>query len=318
MKKLLVGIFAMAGIWLFVGSAISATYYVSPSGSDSNAGSLAAPFKTLAKAARLVSPGDTVIAAPGIYYENDHGKGQVGLYVRRGGNSAGPVVFQSSSPGEAIIDGNNTVQIGVYVSAPYVQFQGFRVRNFTFQGIDVYGNNATIQGNIVNGNGAGTTVQTAYGHDGIYTDRSVTNCMISGNIIYANGRLSLAKTAPGGNQDHGIYLGNANSTVQNNFISGNQAWGIHITGSVPLGSTLVQGNTIVDNGQSGIIMWQAGAKGCVIQNNTLKGNAAYGLDFLNDGMGHIVRGNLFIQNVSGGINPAMAAHYMGSNNLFAP
>lgn len=31
----------------FANAAISATYYVSPSGSDSNAGSLSAPFKTL-------------------------------------------------------------------------------------------------------------------------------------------------------------------------------------------------------------------------------------------------------------------------------
>jgi hypothetical protein len=319
MKRLSITAISLLFVLFFANAAISAIYYISPSGSDSGSGSVTQPFATIGKAATLVNPGDTVIAAPGIYYENyNPAQGQVGVYVKRGGTSAAPVVFQSASPGGAIIDGNNAVQIGVYVQAPYVQIQGFRVRNFTFQGVMIYGSYATVQGNIVNSNGANTTVQTAYGHDGIYTDKSVTNCMISDNIIYANGRLSLAKTAPGGNQDHGIYLCSPNSIVQNNFISGNQAWGIHIAGYVPLGSTLVQGNTIVGNGQSGIIIWQAGAKGCVIQDNTLRGNAAYGLDFLNDGMGHIVRGNSFFQNISGGINPAMATHYTGSNNLVAP
>lgn len=48
--------------------ASSTTYHVSPHGSDSADGSEAAPFKTLARAARAVTrPGTTVFVAPGVY-----------------------------------------------------------------------------------------------------------------------------------------------------------------------------------------------------------------------------------------------------------
>ncbi len=319
MKRLNTAAISVLFVLFFANAGISATYYVSPSGSDSNAGSSSAPFATIGKAASVVNPGDTVIAAPGTYYENDHGQGQVGLYVRRGGNSASPVLFQSASPGMAIIDGNNAVQIGVYVSAPYVQIQGFRVRNFTLEGIDVYGSYATITGNIVNNNGASTTISPTYGHDGIFTGSSVTNCMINGNIVYGNGRLSLAPSAQGGQLDQGIYLCSPNSTVQNNLIYGNQAWGIQIAGYVSLDSILVQNNTIVaEQNCGGIVLWQAGAQGCVIQNNTVINTAGYGLNFYEDGGGHIVQNNMFYGNALGGINPSMSGQYTGSNNLVAP
>ena len=43
-------------------------YYVSPGGSDTAAGTEAAPFRTLARAARAVTrPGTTVFVAPGTY-----------------------------------------------------------------------------------------------------------------------------------------------------------------------------------------------------------------------------------------------------------
>jgi hypothetical protein len=301
---------------IFLGIAHAATWYVSPSGSDSNAGTLVAPFKTVDYAASRVNPGDTVIAAAGIYYENDQGAGQVGLYVRRGGTSAAPVLFQSATLGGAIIDGNNTVQIGVYISAPYVSVQGFRVRNFTYQGVMTYGANTTLKGNIVNGNGASTTIQLAMGHDGIFAAQNAVNCMIDGNIIYANGRLSLAPASTFGHNDHGVYLCGPNSTVQNNLISGNQAYGIQIAGYVPLPSCLVQNNTILSN-QSGIMIWQAGAQGCTIQGNDFVANATYGIDFLGDGGGHIIQGNHFFNNVQGAINPAKAAQWTGTN-LVAP
>src|SRR5690242_4070082 len=49
-------------------SASSTTYHVAPNGSDSADGSEAAPFLTLARAARAVTrPGTTVFVAPGTY-----------------------------------------------------------------------------------------------------------------------------------------------------------------------------------------------------------------------------------------------------------
>ena len=44
-----------------------ATYHVSPTGSDSNPGSEARPFRTIQKAADGVKPGDTVLVDDGVY-----------------------------------------------------------------------------------------------------------------------------------------------------------------------------------------------------------------------------------------------------------
>jgi hypothetical protein len=56
-------------LWICVCSvgATAATWYVAPSGSDSNPGTSAAPFATIQKAADVASAGDTVIVRPGTY-----------------------------------------------------------------------------------------------------------------------------------------------------------------------------------------------------------------------------------------------------------
>src|SRR6266508_6207583 len=47
--------------------AASNTYYVSTTGSDTNSGSLTAPFKTFAKAVSIMQAGDTLQVMPGTY-----------------------------------------------------------------------------------------------------------------------------------------------------------------------------------------------------------------------------------------------------------
>jgi MYXO-CTERM domain-containing protein len=61
-------------LWLFVGlgffgakTVLAAEYYVSPSGSDSNAGTQAAPFATLQKANNSAAAGDTIWMRAGTY-----------------------------------------------------------------------------------------------------------------------------------------------------------------------------------------------------------------------------------------------------------
>jgi Right handed beta helix region len=68
----LVGSWIKTGIVLLIGLApLSAkaanTYYVAPTGSDSNAGSMAAPFATLQKANDTAAAGDTILMRAGTY-----------------------------------------------------------------------------------------------------------------------------------------------------------------------------------------------------------------------------------------------------------
>jgi hypothetical protein len=59
----------LAGLLTFLSSSQAADYYVSTDGSDDNAGSKSAPFKTIQKAASILKPGDKCIIRGGRYHE---------------------------------------------------------------------------------------------------------------------------------------------------------------------------------------------------------------------------------------------------------
>jgi signal peptidase I len=76
-----------------IGEALAATYYVSPTGNDSNSGLIGAPFKTIQRAADIVNPGDTVVVKNGIYTDTNGDNSIVKL--RRGGTAANWITFRS-------------------------------------------------------------------------------------------------------------------------------------------------------------------------------------------------------------------------------
>src|SRR5208337_4648431 len=49
-----------------------ANYYLSPTGSDSNPGTISSPFLTLTKLASVIQPGQTAYLRGGNYYFNSH------------------------------------------------------------------------------------------------------------------------------------------------------------------------------------------------------------------------------------------------------
>jgi len=79
------------------------TYHVSPSGSDSNDGTKAHPFKTISRAADAAQPGDVVTVHAGIYRER--------IAPPRGGTSETKRITYQSAPGEvADIRGSNEIK----------------------------------------------------------------------------------------------------------------------------------------------------------------------------------------------------------------
>ena len=83
-------------------SATGKTYYVSPTGSDSNNGtSLATAFASPQAAANVAQAGDTVLIAAGTY----HGT----LYVRNSGQTGKPITFGSLGDGPVTIDASTPV-----------------------------------------------------------------------------------------------------------------------------------------------------------------------------------------------------------------
>ena len=75
------------------------TYHVAPTGDDTAAGSLAAPFRTIQRGAEAAQPGDTVLVHPGVYRER--------VAPPRGGLEGKPIVFRSAVRHAAIIKGSD-------------------------------------------------------------------------------------------------------------------------------------------------------------------------------------------------------------------
>jgi fibronectin type 3 domain-containing protein/regulation of enolase protein 1 (concanavalin A-like superfamily) len=72
--------------WLEGRLLMAATYYVAPTGSDSNFGDLARPLRTIQEAANRAAPGDTVLVRAGVYRE--------AVTVPRSGTASAPITFK--------------------------------------------------------------------------------------------------------------------------------------------------------------------------------------------------------------------------------
>lgn len=145
---------ALAGVSL---PSMAADYYVSPTGKDTNAGTLAAPWKTIGNAAKKVVQGDNVYVRAGVYEEI--------VNLTRSGMSGRPITFRSYPGERAVIEGKNqkvSDEQGLVnlTDVSYVTFADFDVQNFTTTnkkftpiGILVSGGGSTIvvQNNRVSG-----------------------------------------------------------------------------------------------------------------------------------------------------------------------
>src|SRR5438552_4033848 len=137
----------------FVPVATAATYYVSNSGSNSNPGTLAAPWQTIFKVQSILGslqPGDSVLfERAGIWYQELH-------LSNLNGSAGSPITFGNYGTGNLpIIDGGGTVDsvnlkitgtnvrqwciggnIGsAYSQISYVTIDGFECRNTSAYGI---------------------------------------------------------------------------------------------------------------------------------------------------------------------------------------
>jgi hypothetical protein len=225
---------------LFSSSSLFATtFYVSPSGLDSNSGLAGSPFKTIQKAADIVNPGDTVIVENGIYTAAIDGGSIVNF--RRGGTSkTSMITFKSRNEFGAKLDGTPTgtrrAVYGFRFSSNYIRVEGFELYGMS-NAYDTTKGCAAILVYASDGGGVGVEIAKNYIHDigrlktetinglsAIYIQQN--NVLVEGNIFHNIGRL-----APGENgatystgytgyqnHDHGIYHSGGNDvTIRNNI-----------------------------------------------------------------------------------------------------
>jgi F5/8 type C domain/Protein of unknown function (DUF1565) len=168
---------------------LATTYYVSPSGNDSNPGSFSEPWKTIAYALTYAGPDVTVMLRSGTYNEGN-------LLLNKGGTAGNNFALRSYFGETAIIDGGGgTYDYGLKVDAPYQSISYLKIANFKLQGINIKGypsyggtgaHNITIEKNIIYNIGSLTGVIEGAGIWGVYGIKvnAVSDCVIQYNTIY--------------------------------------------------------------------------------------------------------------------------------------
>ena len=191
---------ASATVTLQVPSRSGATFFVSTTGNDANAGTSSAPWRTIQHAANTVHAGDTVQVLGGVYNES--------VTIPGSGNAtAGYITFESAPGQTAILDGTGInvakgQEFGLFTlrTNNYIVIQGFEIRNFQSStsgavpvGIDFEGSGSNIEilnnhiHNIVQTlgtcNGANALAMAIYGTQ---APASINNITISGNELDHN------------------------------------------------------------------------------------------------------------------------------------
>ncbi|UUZ97700.1 right-handed parallel beta-helix repeat-containing protein [Paenibacillus sp. P25] len=267
------------GGWIINGAYAAGTnYYVSPSGSDTNPGTINAPWRTIQKAAKTAGPGSIVNVRGGTYKEKV-------VFAKSGSAVAGPIVFQSY-PGEtAIVDGTGlsvtdaSSALFTLEDKSYITIRGFELRNLktavqyrTPMGIYVSGAGDHIEIRNNNIHHIETNVQAADGGDahgiafyGTAAPASLNNIVIDGNHL-SNLKL--------GSSEALVVNGNVETfQITNNIVHDNNNIGICV-----IGWEGTSPDPAYDQARNGVV------SGNTVYNTTSYGNPAYGTDTSADGI----------------------------------
>jgi hypothetical protein len=230
-------------------AATACTKVASPTGSDSNPGTDAAPFQSAQRLVKSLVAGETGCLRAGVYGGSD-------LRMQK------PDTALQSYPGERA---TLTAFLEVYPTAVRARISGLKIDTTT------------------NSNDVGTKLQA---DDVVFSDNEVTKggqgiCILAGtfnpaqrvvierNRIYNCG--SSAKPDGSHNKfDHLIYLsGTRNAVIRWNILTGNGGgWGVHMYPDAD--GTVVEHN-IIDGNQGGVIF--AGTSGLTSDGNVVRNNA---------------------------------------------
>lgn len=188
------GLIGLAAIFVCAGLARATTYHVASTGSDSNPGSQASPWRTLQKAANTVRAGDVVMVANGTY---------AGFQVTADGTAAARIVFRAGGSNVVINSRNSSTPDNVNIEGGnYVTVEGFIVNDAPRVGIRA----VTATGVVIRGN----RIQRS-SLDGILTGYT-PQIQILDNIV------------SGSAQEHGIYVSNSNTASDNPVVRGNECF----------------------------------------------------------------------------------------------
>ena len=240
------------------------SYWVSPGGSDSGAGtSSSAAFRTLQHAADLARAGDTVHVLAGTYAGMD-----LTGSAYPGGTSASPITFIAGS--------GDWRTSGVNVTSLSSKGQGYASIN-----LESNGGGYVIEGfNVIGGGGQKAGIRVANSHNCQVLNNQVSGTFTGVFASLADGILVQGNSCHDATDQHGIYVnGTDGYTIRANTCYNNNWDGIH-TNVLDGGNTinlngLIEGNLVYNNTLSGFDI--TGANTCTFRNNIAYGNARHGM-----------------------------------------
>ena len=245
--------------------------YVAPNGSDTNAGTQASPFLTIARADAAAVAGSTINVASGTYNVSAPGADAVGLLTSKSGTAAARIRFVSTVKGGAriVMQGKG---IAWNSKGSYVDISGFDIAGTGRVGLLASGAHLAILNNAIHdftiSGGCNGSVGAA-----IQVESSVGDAAVSNNIVRNIGVAMLGSCT----SVHGIYIAGPGVVVANNMVSGAAAVGIlQYRGATS--STIV--NNTMFHSKIGIWIGSSAAGGSqnnVVANNIIHDHMSYGI-----------------------------------------
>jgi len=286
-----------AGITTWVqplGQSTGQAYYVSPTGSDANPGTLAQPWQSLAKANTL-QPGEILYLRAGTY----GARGTTFTFSRTGTPAA--TITLAGYPG----DSRPIIQGRVFISG-----QWLRVTGMIFDGPtgNVGGPGPSGEAVLVNLSGqhlelSNSEVRHDYWHAGIGgASNSGLDYRILNNYIHDNGGYLGNYDDDQWNTSHGLYMSPSSyGLIANNVIEHNDAKGFMARHDAH--HLIIANNTFVANGRHGVSSFEmAGnwivANNIILNNANVKGGEGASMD--GAGGNQLLRRNVFWNNGQNG------------------
>ncbi|MDA8156640.1 MAG: hypothetical protein M0Z52_09355 [Actinomycetota bacterium] len=260
------------------GAASAATYYISPSGSDSSAGTNASPWGTFAHAMSVLQPGDTLYLEDGTYTPNNNPGQPAVLYITVSGSSGNPITIKALNDGQAIVDGQQSV-IACRAYQSYIEIDGINFRNSGGNGtnwghgMDLSGSYITVRRCIVNGFGYNDPSASSQENNCAGINIGGSNDLLEDNAVYIPSSTSQSYGTP----RLGINTWASNTVIRRNFIYWQPGGSPVGPGSIQVygqSNDIVENNVIVgdpSNGGDGILVWVNTYNG-EAQNNKVLGN----------------------------------------------
>lgn len=265
--------------------------YVATTGSDSNPGTQARPFKTINRAAALAKPSTTVHVAPGAYYGN--------VLTRVHGTSTARIRYVSDTKWGAKIIGTGTEQMWRN-DANYTDIVGFDISGPGRLGIMNMASYTLMQGNRVHHLKVSGGCTGAGGSGIVNANYSASDGDIIGNVIHDIG-------VPGSCSGvQGIYSSNLRGKIMNNIVYRVSAWGIHLWHAAD--KVTISNNTVFANGTAsmggGIVMGVGNSPGgriltdTKVVNNLVYNNPYFGIyQYCSSGATCLGSGNVVANNL---------------------